>query len=435
MKSKIALLSLAMVSYASADQSFYITGATAFRTAAIKSIISSYSATGLVAGYRKVDASTATLQNADKHVIKGTFGSLPGITTIYTFFNGSVEGIKALALDEDLDFLAGTVTTSAVTQATAVGGTDLGSGGTTLAAKADLAFSDVFKSSTPYGSASLFPSEAKVGVIAFTWVANNGADAGLTNVTTQSARAILTSGFSKQSQFSGVKADSDNSTGTPASNKLVFLTGRNDGSGTRTTFLAEVGYPIALPIKQYKPTISSGAVTNLTYWPAGLGAEASTIWENDIDGNGGYASGGNLVTALKATTPSGTVSVSDSDGSIVIPAATRSISMIGYQSTSDAASSISGGARTLSYNGFPVTYTGSALSATTRAALVNGQYTMWGYEQLYSKTAIDTAATSGVSVLYTTIKTGCNASNLSNSGIPLSEMLVSRTQDGGTVAP
>jgi hypothetical protein len=423
MKSKIALLSLAMVSYASADQSFYITGATAFRTAAIKSIISSYSATGLVAGYRKVDASTATLQNADKHVIKGTFGSLPGITTIYTFFNGSVEGIKALALDEDLDFLAGTVTTSAVTQASAVGGTDLGAGGTTLAAKADLAFSDVFKSSTPYGSASLFPSDAKVGVIAFTWVANEGADAGLTNITTQSARAILTSGFSKLSLFSGVAADST---------KRVFLCGRNDGSGTRTTFFAEVGYPIALPVKQYKPTVASGVINKLQLWPASDGANASTIWENDIDGNGGYASGGNLVTALGGTSAS--VPVYEADGvEVSFPAA--AVSVIGYQSTSDAASSITGGARALSYNGFPVTYTGSALSATTRAALVNGQYTMWGYEHLYSKTAIDPSATSGVSVLYTTIKSGCNATNLANSGIPLGEMLVSRTQDGGTVAP
>ncbi len=432
MKSKIALLSLAMASIASADQSFYITGATAFRTAAIKAICSSFSATDLTGAHKKNDGTAATLQNGDKQIIKGTFGSLPGITTIYCSWNGSVEGIKALALDEDLSFLSSTVTTSAVVNTAATGGTDLGATGAEVLAKADLAFSDVFKSSTPYSSANLSPSDAKVGVIAFTWVANEGADAGLTNVTTQSARVILTSGFQKLSLFSGIKADSDNSTGTPASNKRVFLSGRNDGSGTRTTFLAEVGYPIALPVKQYKATVASGAITRLQLWPAGDGTNASTIWDNDVDGNGGWFSGGSLTTTLGATSTS--VPVYEADNTEVSFAAAP-ISVIGYQSTSDAATSITNGGRALSYNGFPVTYTGSALSATTRAAITNGQYTMWGYEQLYSKTAINPAATTGVSVIYTAIKTGCNATNLANSGIPLSEMTVSRTKDGGTVAP
>jgi hypothetical protein len=422
MKSKIAILSLAMVSIASADQSFYITGATAFRTASIKAICSSFSSVGLVGAMKKNDGTAATLQNGDKQIIKGTFGSLPGVTTIFCSWNGSVEGVKALALNEDLPFLESTVTTSTVTT-TATGGTDLGNTATEVLAKADLAFSDVFKSSTPYSSASLFPSDAKVGVIAFTWVANDGADAGLTNVTTQSARAILTTGFQKLSLFSGVAADAT---------KNVFLSGRNDGSGTRTTFLAEVGYPIALPIKQYKATAASGVISSLRLWPAGDGTNASTIWDNDVDGNGGWFSGGSLTTTMGGTSTS--VTVYESDGvEVSFPAA--AVSVLGYQSTSDAATSITNGARALSYNGFPVTYTGSAISATTRAAITNGQYTMWGYEQLYSKTAIDPAATSGVSVIYTAIKAGCNATNLANSGLPLSEMTVSRTRDGGTVAP
>lgn len=422
MKSRIAILSLAMVSIASADQSFFITGATAFRSAALKAICSSYSATGLVGAFKRTDGAATNLQAADRQIIKGTFGSLPGITTIYCSWNGSVEGVKALALDEDLPFLTSTVTTSTVTT-TATGGTDLLTGGSETSAKADLAFSDVFKSSTPYSSANLFPSDAKVGVIAFTWVANDGADAGLTNVTTQSARAILTTGFQKLSLFSGVTADAS---------KRVFLSGRNDGSGTRTTFLAEVGYPIALPIKQYKATVSSGVINSLRLWPAGDGTNASTIWDNDVDGNGGWFSGGSLTTTMGGTSAS--VTVFEADGAEVsFPAA--AVCVLGYQSTSDAATSITNGGRALSYNGFPVTYNGSALSATTRAAITNGQYTMWGYEQLYSKTAIDTAATTGVSVIYNAIKTGCNALNLANSGIPLSEMTVSRTTDGGTVAP
>ena len=434
MKSKIAILSLAMVSIASAQQSFYITGATAFRSAAIKAICSSYSATGLVGAFKKTDGTATNLQGADRQIIKGTFGSLPGITTIYCSWNGSVEGVKALALNENLPFLESTVTTSTVTTL-ATGGTDLLTGGTETSTAADLAFSDVFKSSTPYSSATIFPPDARVGVIAFTWVANDGADPGLTNVTTQSARAILTTGFQKLSLFSGVKADSDNSTGTPASNKRVFLSGRNDGSGTRTTFLAEVGYPIALPIKQFKATTTGVgatlAISSLQLWPLGDGTNASTIWENNEAGNGGWFSGGSLTSTMQGTSSS--AAVVDENGDPAFAAAP--VSVLGYQSTSDAASSIGGNARALGYNGFTVTYTSGALSATTRAAITNGQYTMWGYEQLYSKTAIDPLATSGVSVIYTAIKTGCNALNLANSGIPLGEMTVSRTKDGGTVAP
>ncbi|RYD30293.1 MAG: hypothetical protein EOP86_20240 [Verrucomicrobiaceae bacterium] len=234
-------------------------------------------------------------------------------------------------------------------------------------------------------------------------------------------------GFQPLSLFTGLDADQSS---------YVFLTGRNDGSGTRTTFLAETGYPIARTLNQYKSDSNGTTLTKLQVWPTGDGSNASTIWNTDTEGNGGYSSGSGLTNVMKAA--SGNVTVYEADGATVSfePAP---VSILGYQSTKDANDSVAGGngGRVLSYNGFNVTYTGSDISAATRKAIINGQYTMWGYEHLYSRTAVNfTTPANDLDRLYKTIRDGCTAANLSNSGIPLSEMtVVSRTTDGGVVAP
>lgn len=417
MKTKLTLLAFAaLVSHAAAAD-FYITGSTAFRTAAIKAICGSYSPTGFTAGYVTGGGS---LTGAGQSVFKGTFATVPGTTTIYCSWSGSVEGIRDIANNQTVPFLSTVPTTAATTSAT--GGGEIGTA--TAPHVPDFAFSDVFKSSTPYNSANLFPNNSNVGVVAFAWVANVGAPATLTNINTQTARALFIQGFQPLSLFSGLEADAG---------KGVFLTGRNDGSGTRTTFLAEGGFPIARTLKQYKSTIVGTAVTKLTSWPLADGGNASSIWNLDTAGNGGYSSGSGLTAVMKATSPS--VTIYEPDGiTEAIPAAP--VSIIGYQSTKDAKDSFDGGARLLSYNGVGVTFTGSDISPETRNAIINGQYTLWGYQHLYSRTPVnyDTPVT-GLDVLYKSIRDGCTAANLGISGIPIRDMMVSRTTDGGTVAP
>ncbi|MES2707776.1 MAG: hypothetical protein V4726_14385 [Verrucomicrobiota bacterium] len=422
MKTKLALLSLAFVSQ-SAAADLYITGATAFRSAAIKAICASYSATGFVAAYND----GTSLTGANRSVFRGTFNGIAGTTTIYCSWNGSVEGIKALARNEDVSFINNTPTVAAGTDATgggAIANLDLDLKPT----KAQLAFSDVFKSSTPYGTATLFPSNAKVGVVAFAWVAHESAVAGLTNVTTQSARAILTQGVQPLNLFTGLDADKTSN---------VFLTGRNDGSGTRTTVLAEAGYPITQAVHQYKSNSDGTTVSSLRVWPTGDGPNASLIWPPaELEGNGGFSSGSGVTNVMKAVSAGAGVTVYEADGTTVAftPAA---VSILGYQSTKDAKDSLDGGGRVLSYNGFPVTYTGSDISAATRKSIINGQYTLWGYEHLYARVAINASSPQNdLDRLYQTIRNGCTAANLGNSGIPLSEMtVVARASDGGVVAP
>lgn len=422
MKTKLALFCLAAAVSQAGAADYYITGATAFRTAAVKAICSKFSATGFVAGYND----GTSLTGANKSVFRGTFGTLSGVTTIYCTWNGSVEGVRALAVPtETVQFLS-TAPTASADPAAASGGSDVGNA--TIGVQAQLAFSDVFKSSTPYRTATLYPSDSlsSVGVVAFSWVAHKGSDTGLSNITTQSARAIFTQGYQPLSLFTGL--DTDNS-------KYVFLTGRNDGSGTRTTFLAESGQPITLPIRQYKSTLSgdSTTVNSLRVWPTSDGTNASLIWTNGIDipGNGGYASGSGLTTVMKAASAAGGVPVFDADGSPAFDAAP--ISILGYQSTKDALDSQNGGGRLLSYNGFKVTYSGSDISPETRKAIMYGQYTMWGYEHLYSR--INLSSDSGLNTVYQAIKSGCTVANLGNSGITTGEMQVSRTTDGALVAP
>lgn len=420
MKLKLALLSLPLILAGQATAAdFYITGATAFRTAAIKAICSAFSPTGFVAGY--YDPNGPSLTGAGKSVFRGTFGNIPGTTTIYCTWSGSVEGIEALALNKNVDFLTAVPTVAANLDGTGGGVLDSAVAGHT----AQLAFSDVFKSSTPFGSATLFPNNSNVGVVVFAWVANKGADAGLTNVTSQSARAIFTQGFQPLSLFTGLTADQG---------KNVFLTGRNDASGTRTNFLAESGFAISRTLNQYKGNSDGSTVTRLQVWPTGDTGNISSIWNPDTAGNGGYGSGSGLTNVMKSTSASVTVYEADNT-TVAFPAA--AVSIVGYQSTKDAKDSLDGGGRVLSYNGFPVTYTGSAISSATRTAVINGQYTMWGYEHLYSRTAINfTTPANDLDRLYKTIRDGCNATNLSTSGIPLSEMnVVSRSTDGGLVAP
>lgn len=419
MKSKIAILSLAMASYASAVD-IYITGATAFRTAAVKTICAAYASQGaFLAGYN-----SGTLTGASQASFSGNYPGIGAGTRIFCSWNGSVEGIGAIHNGTNVSFLTGTLTTAGAADGT--GGSAI-TGTTNLPAQ--LAFSDVSQASTPFTSNTLFPADPRVGVVAFSWVVNNGGNAGITGITSQLGGAMLQNGFQPLSLFTGVATDTS----------LVYLTGRNDGSGTRTTVFAEVGFGISGLTQQWKPTVASGAITELRLWPTADNANASTIWNQDTAGNGGFSSGGNLTTSMRATSSAVQRKAANgaNSGSPV------ALSLIGYQSAADAFATQAAGTpgRLLKYNGadaltFATDGTGqNVLSPASVNAIATGRYTLWGYEVLYSNVDLDEPANASVKAVYDSIVAGANATNLGLSGVPLSAMLVNRSQDGGTVAP
>ncbi len=421
-------LTTALVSLVAATSAFSaeirITGATAFRASAIKTIAASYSP-GFLASY-----SNGTLQSANQATFQGSFPGIPGVTTIRCSWNGAVEGIRAIHNNLTVPFLSEVPT--------ATGNAD-GTGGSvktvTVAQTAQLAFSDCAQSSTPYTANTLYPGDPTVGVVVFAFVANTGANPAITGMTNQLANALYTTGAQPLSMWSGLPADD---------NKQVYLTGRNDGSGTRTIALAEPAYGASQIIKQYKPTVASNAITILQLWPLADSPHVSDIWNPDTAGNGGFFSGGAITSSLRST--SSAVQLRTAAG--VNVGSPTAVSLISYQSASDAflaqGATLAGtAARLLTFNGAPaLTYKGDGSAAnpfTLSDASVNdvarGRYTFWSYEVLYSNVDLDSPANADINTLWQAIKTGSTTTNLGLSGIALDQMLVARGSDGGIVAP
>lgn len=415
-----------------ADTTIVLTGATAFRQAALDTIKARYVSTGqpFKFAHDKNGAAGNEFNQSTRSIWIGTFPGVTGTTTIRATFNGSVEGLNAL--------VSGTDTTtyldvSVLNSTTAiVGGAEVVSVNSpaSVSAPADLAFSDVSKNSTPFAATTFQPTSAnasRAGVVVFTMIANEGAPAGLNNVTSQQFRSLFGTGNLPLSIFTGTASDT----------ARVFATGRNDGSGTRTTYLAETGFGITNPVQQYVAGVTTGTtITQIHRVPAGgfsasiPGSNASNksvIWGQDVDGNGGYNSGSALRGDMGKT--SAGCQVLDTDGSVLYPAG--QIHLITWLATPDAALAAAAGGKVLAYNGVSITPTVSSFSAEDKAKVTEGQYTAWGYERLYRRGAL----TSGDKVTVWTQIINNIGPNLGGNGIPIADMHVSRPSDGGVVGP
>jgi hypothetical protein len=312
-----------------------------------------------------------------------------------------------------------------------VGGAELGSQGTTTAttATSHIAFSDVKSALTPYAGYSFLPANPNVGVIVFTMLTNEGSP--ITNVTSQQFRALVSTGKTRLSSFTGNSSDTS----------FVFATGRNDGSGTRTIYLAETGAGVTGLVKQYIANQStSEALTTIQLTPEGGvnvnsglsgqdAANRSTVWGQDVAGNGGYNSGSNLATAMGKTSAAVTVLDENGEDAFGDPV---SLNLVTFLSLSDAVTARNAGAIFCSFNGeklSDIAASGSSMSDADKAKVTNGKYTAWGYEVMYRRNDI----TSGDAL---TVYDGLKAAipnNLGTAGIKVSDMVASRETDGGTV--
>lgn len=440
-----------------ADVQVDITGATAFRAAALDSIKAQFVASGAAFKFAHDQATSGgtVFNGSTRAIFIGTFPGVTGTTTIRCCFTGSVEGVRALV--PVVDPLPPTYyQPSLLTGTTAiVGGAELANQGTTgvLADPSEIAFSDVTKASTPYASYSLQPASPAAGVVVFTMLTNEGSP--LTNVTSQQFRALMTNGLQPLRLFTGNAADTS----------YVFATGRNDGSGTRTTYLAESGFGISNVVNQYVTVASTGTalqaiqlvplggtndsdpITAGVQLPPGSDianynvaphlvtqstASASTVWGQNVDGNGGYNSGSTLRTDMGKTGTSG-VTVFDAAGADAFGSTVRA-DLVTWLSLNDAVSARANGAVFCAYNGVKldgIAAAGTTMTAADKAKVTEGLYTAWGFENMYRRNDI----TSGDAVtVYNGIKTAIQT-NLASAGIPLADMHVGRPADGGTVAP
>ncbi len=411
-----------------------ITGATAFRTATLQAIYDAYDSVGNLGTdffvcHSASGNTTSNLTGSNQAVFKGTFPGITGTTYIRTAFNGSTEGLNAIAGNNNPAFL----TQAAVNSATSsiLGGVTT----PTESIRPKFSFSDVYQSTSPVDNVVLNPvGSSAVGVVAFCMIANEGAPADLTNVTIQQARALWANGIQPLSLF----------TGDPTDTSYVFATGRNDGSGTRAAYLTEWSFGVANLVNQYIATSTgaNGTITKITAVPAnGIGTgnfttssaqNASTLWGNTNVGNGGYSSSSSLRTLMGLTSANVTVYDGESQTPVV---ENQPIQLITWLSSADSLVAATAGAKILGYNGVlvtPITSVGSYLSSGFSEAdfkkIATGAYSPWSYQHLYfhgSLSANEQTWYDGMKATW--IPSGLQTTS---NGVRLTDLTVSRPDDG-----
>jgi hypothetical protein len=416
-----------------------ITGATAFRGAALQAIYDAYATVGAAGttfnvAHNSTGVAVANLTGSGRAIFSGTFPGITGTTVIRTSFTGSTEGLNAIAGNGNATFL----TTGALAGGNFTAGIKTASG-PTEPLRPKFAFSDVYQSTSPVDNMVLNPvGSSAVGVVTFAMIANEGAPANLESVTVQQCRTLWANGLQRLSLFTGNSSDT----------KLVLATGRNDGSGTRSAYLTEWGFGVANLVNQYThvnggtSSSGNGSISKLTLVPAnGIGSGAfstnrttdnSTLWGNSAPGNGGYNSSGDLRTLMGYASSNVTIY----DGQNESPVAeNEDILLLTWLSTTDCLSAANAGAKILAYNGVKVTpmavassYNSTGFNEADFKKIITGAYSPWSYQHLYYHGSLNANETTWYNAMKATyIPAGLQTTA---NGVRLGDMSVSRPDDG-----
>lgn len=363
----LAAFSIAAASSGNAQTVIDITGSTAGRSAvhnAIRTVLSNE--TFVFNG--------STFNGASKVLFKGDISGTPVI--IRTSWSGSAAGVRDVAQNNSAVWFANTAIDTNNANNTNVNLAN--NSANTVQDTPEIAYSDVFQSSTIYGSPTL--TDDKAGIIPFKFFASSDAPATLTNITSLQARSLFGAGYIPLAVFTGNSSDQAT---------YIYATGRDPESGTRITGMAEIGYGVFGAVQHYQPTIvsGSGVVTALTLWTAGTYAE----------GNGGYSSGSSVKTAVEAN------------------GFGNGFGLISFTGASDWSTV----AKELTYNG--VAYSADNVK--------QGKYTFWGYlHQMKHSSLAGTAST-----FYSSLLTAVRAD--SSWLVQTTAMAVERSNDGGLINP
>ncbi len=391
-----------------------IVGATAFRSAADAAIKAAFTESGALGStWSYAHSGNATKSGgASRAIYRGNFPGITGTTIIRTAWSGSVEGVRSLVKGTASPVADTFLTVGAIT---APGENfDKTSPTEDLKGAATFAFSDVAQKNTPFTSPTI--NGGPVGVIAFAPVINKDANASITNITIQQLRQLIAAGTIPTSMLTGSTND-----GT------IYNVGRNDGSGTRVVLLSETGVGAANAVKQYvidstksSETLSTPVLAPLTtdgtlYPSYTLSTDFATTAKL---GNGGYSSGGTIAGWMKK-------------------ASAANYNIVSWLGTNDAVTSqnfVSGvatGGRVLSYNGEKLNgVAAGAFSSDDKAKIAFGKYSGWSFENLFYKGTLSANTKKVYDKLVAVLP-----ANLGTAGATIAEMKVTRTTDGGVIAP
>ena len=233
---------------------------------------------------------------------------------------------------------------------------------------------------TAAGTAGNAGTSKIVGLVAFQWVlgiTSAGQQVAATNITQQQALALVNGGEIPAMFLTGSTGDK---------NKYILQVGRNEDSGSRINAHAEAQNGLGNAVVQFQlgfsgtsttqadGTPNGGAaatVASFDVWPQTAPLNTATGIDWQTAGHSGYIGGGDVKSVLQATNPTALTSVVDTSGNV--PSAATNVYFAGYLGTSDAA--VGGNAIQLNYNGV----------AFSPAAVLNGSYSLWGYEHMYYK--------------------------------------------------
>lgn len=378
-KISAALLALGLVGSASADNVVYLTGSSAFR-GNVYNVLSSGAgpgAGGVFDSAPQIATRKGTSASGANYML--FHGNIGGTATyINCVWSGSEAGIASACntslpnQDRDGNTIPlagspaqwlkadGTVayTIDTLNTSPTAGELEASSHG------ADLAQADTSQavSLTPYVAATstALKDYGKQGVVTFTWVKNKNttpaADwTALSNITLPQVHRLLEQGFQPAAFF----------TGSSANTNLVYLVGRNKGSGTRANTLVDHNYGTTTkPVQQF----SIGGGVNPGDTTTGLVLQ----YEN----NNGYESGGGVAAALGID---GSCQQADPYSSVLIGVQNPYWLAVGYLGIGDATK-----------NGLTVANNWLTLDGVleSNGAIIEGKYYFWGYEHLFGKAGI-----------------------------------------------
>jgi hypothetical protein len=424
MNKTILMGALAALSIATASaETIYLTGATAFRSAVNKSLYDNYGA-NLAAS----DKGTATDDTAGALLFTNITVS-GSVIDLSVKWSGSEAGIRSVASPA-----SNTVTDNFfdVTKVKGLGGSypklsqTLGVANQ-IAARGDIAFSDTWQAVSNFqGKAKdnrtyVTLSEAKVGVVPFTFVANKGTT--IDNISLSTACQLAKSGRVPASLLTG---NTNDVTGG------AWFAGRDPFSGTRVTALsvAKVGYNTA--IKNYKPTITSGQIATLGDYASnsvsGLGVTAAGNGESSGSTLAGY-----LTNPMSATVSGIPITVNGRGTTNVL---------ISYAGVADVTAKLAGGIVPLKFEGihgrFGLTNEYSAANPgqldSGYTNIITGKYPFWSYEHiLWDPARMSVAASNTVNFLTNTIAGYATTNPLLAPNIALGDMKVYRASDAGDI--
>ncbi|HZT23246.1 MAG TPA: hypothetical protein VFB55_10085 [Verrucomicrobiae bacterium] len=200
------------------------------------------------------------------------------------------------------------------------------------------------------------------GIVTFTWCKNINSNPSqeyqhLTNVTIPQLYELISQGYQNAAFFTGIASDTNN---------IVYLIGRNKGSGTRANTLADTGYGTTKTVSQF----------SIGY---GIEEPAQNVLVLTNESNNGYESGGGVAAALSID---GSCQQNDpffGPSGIVQPHSNLTgWFALGYLGCSDA---LSHGLTTNQWVSLDGVF-------ESNQAIEEGRYSFWGHEHLYGKYGI-----------------------------------------------